>query len=50
MAARTIAPRAPTPLASVGVVIPAKMEPSTARIRHPAGRMSLKTQPEDHAS
>ena len=31
-AARMVAPSAPTPLASVGVVIPAKMEPNTAII------------------
>ena len=39
-AARTMAPSAPTEADSVGVAIPAKMEPSTMIIRVMGGRMA----------
>lgn len=38
-----LAPNAPTPLASVGVAIPAKIEPNTAIINTSVGSIALKT-------
>ena len=40
--ASMIAPRAPTPAASVGVATPAKMEPRTAKIRKSGGNTLAK--------
>ncbi len=41
--ARTVAIRAPTPLASVTVAMPVKMDPSTAKIRNKGGMTRFMT-------
>ena len=41
--ARSAAPKAPTPEASVGVAMPKKMLPRTARIRPAAGKVARRT-------
>ena len=38
-----VAPRAPTPLASVGVAIPAKIDPNTAIMSASVGSIALNT-------
>ena len=45
VAARNIAPMAPTLAASVGVATPIRIDPSTKTIKNSGGKTTLKTRP-----